>query len=335
MKKILFLAMAAAAMVSCSQNEEFENAGKQAEIKFQSLVKAGTKATVITTGTLENFTVNAYKTTGKMATDAALIGFMTNLAVTKDKTTNEWKYEGIYYWPTSDNLQFFATSTGQTLTKPEKGYPNFTYTVGEQSTQKDLIAASVLDASKTVNTKVEFTFQHLLTQVNFSIKGDLKDCVYKVTELELTGVKSTATYTFAEINVGDWGNPDTAVGTYKWTGTASVTPTTDALTETTDIVVTGKEGEALFMLLPQTLSGVKLNITYSATPKNNSEATFTGKKSIDLDQVWAKGQSVRYTLKLTSDATSIGFSVKEVNEFTPNDPNEITTPDKPVTPAGN
>lgn len=54
MKKILLVALAAVAMASCSENEEFENVSTTNQIKFGTVVKAGTKAEVITAGNLKN-----------------------------------------------------------------------------------------------------------------------------------------------------------------------------------------------------------------------------------------------------------------------------------------
>lgn len=44
MRKILLVALAAAAMVSCSENEEFENGSTANRIQFGTVVKTGTKA---------------------------------------------------------------------------------------------------------------------------------------------------------------------------------------------------------------------------------------------------------------------------------------------------
>ena len=46
MKKILLAVTAALAITSCSQNEEFENAGQKAEINFGSIVSNSTRATI-------------------------------------------------------------------------------------------------------------------------------------------------------------------------------------------------------------------------------------------------------------------------------------------------
>lgn len=72
MKKILFAALAALAITSCSQNEMdgIDNGQKgKAEIRFG--YTPVTRATVTTTNSLGNFTVNAYSSEGATySTDA-------------------------------------------------------------------------------------------------------------------------------------------------------------------------------------------------------------------------------------------------------------------------
>ena len=72
MKKILFAAVAALAITSCSQNEMdgIDNGQKgKAEIRFG--YTPVTRATVTTTNSLGNFTVNAYSSDGATySTDA-------------------------------------------------------------------------------------------------------------------------------------------------------------------------------------------------------------------------------------------------------------------------
>lgn len=72
MKKILLAAVAALAIVGCSQNEEIEKAGEKAEINFGTVVKAGTKAAITETDNFATFTVRAYKTEDKMVAAPAL-----------------------------------------------------------------------------------------------------------------------------------------------------------------------------------------------------------------------------------------------------------------------
>ena len=100
MRKILLVALAAAAMVSCSENEEFENGSTANRIQFGTVVKTGTKALVATTENFSAFTVSAYKTTDVMGPTVQLsTGFMDDVEVTKPSA--EWQYAGNYYWPIS------------------------------------------------------------------------------------------------------------------------------------------------------------------------------------------------------------------------------------------
>lgn len=105
MRKILLVALTAAAMVSCSENEGFENESTMNRIKFGTVVKTGTKTLVATTENFSKFTVSAYKTTDDMGGTVQLnTGFMDDIEV--DKSSGEWKYKGDYYWPVSGKLQF-------------------------------------------------------------------------------------------------------------------------------------------------------------------------------------------------------------------------------------
>lgn len=188
MRKILLVALTAAAMVSCSENEGFENENTVNRIKFGTVVKTGTKTLVATTENFSKFTVSAYKTTDEMGGTVQLnTGFMDDIEV--DKSSGEWKYEGDYYWPISGKLQFFATSPAQTLdVTTAAGYPKFEYTVKAVDSQEDLVAANVINQVKS-ESAISLPFQHLLTQVNFTIKGDVADFIYTVSKLVIKGAK--------------------------------------------------------------------------------------------------------------------------------------------------
>lgn len=148
MRKILLVALTAAAMVSCSENEGFENESTMNRIKFGTVVKTGTKTLVATTENFSKFTVSAYKTTDDMGGTVQLnTGFMDDIEV--DKSSGEWKYKGDYYWPVSGKLQFFATSPAQTLDiTTAAGYPKFEYAVKAVDSQEDLVAANVINQVK-------------------------------------------------------------------------------------------------------------------------------------------------------------------------------------------
>lgn len=312
MKKILFLAMVAAAMVSCSQNEEFENAGQKAEVKFGAIVKSSTRATIVKNAGFKEFTVYAFKTDAKMTTTPAptRTAFMDGVTVTKNAETSKWGYtDGPYYWPASGYVQFFSV-----VPAPADGiiagtgYPSFDYTVPVKDEQVDLLAANLVDKDKTAGD-LQLPFNHLLTQVNFSIKGE-NGFTYTLTELELTGVKDKGTFTFdGNATAGGWSAQDVSANpstVYKYTGSAKLE------SDGTNSTTLDKGDDALFMLLPQMIAqdAVIVKVTYSAqttaTPVQITADNVTKEVAIPAG-TWEKGKSVRYILNLTSDASQVTF----------------------------
>lgn len=326
MKKILFVALAAATMMSCTENEVIENAGNKAAIEFGTVVKNGTKALVTTTANFKTFTVNGYKTTDVMGPTVQLAkGFIDDLTL---NSTDGWKYTDTYYWPLTGNVQFFATSPKQALNITAAGYPTFDYTIKAEANQEDLVAANVIDKAKS-EIAVVLPFQHLLTQVNFSIKGADKDFTYTVSELVLKGVKDKSTFKFdGTSTVGVWSEPTASVAGLTYTHSASVVvaPTTASPDLTTPFETSGN---ALFMLMPQTLSGATLEITYTAAPTGKlDQLTFKGTKKVNLTGTWGMGKNIRYTLELSNDASPIAFGTPTVGDWSDEEAGTKPTPAK-------
>ena len=167
MKKILLVALVAAAMVSCSQNEEIDNAAQKAEIKIGAVVGVSTKASIVKNTGFKTFNVFAYKTTNKMASVGEFTEFMKDVVVTKN---TDWEYTGDpYYWPATGYVQFFSVVPNVTLTVENGVYPKFDYTVGAKDDQKDLVAANLIDKDKNAGA-IQLPFSHLLTQVISPLK---------------------------------------------------------------------------------------------------------------------------------------------------------------------
>lgn len=313
MKKILFVALAAATMMSCTENEVIENAGNKAAIEFGTVVKNGTRALVTTTANFKTFTVNGYKTTDVMGADVQLAkGFIDDLTL---NSTDGWTYTNTIYWPLSGNVQFFATSPKQPLDITAAGYPTFDYAIKAEASQEDLVAANVMNATKATG-KIQLPFQHLLTQVNFSIKGKTPGFTYTVTKLVIKGAQNAGTFKFDGTGtVGGWTTSADATADYTFTGKKIVAPVKDEATPSvTDFEETDN---ALFMLMPQTLSGVKLEITYTAAPTGKlDDYTYNDTKVLDLTGEWGMGKNIRYTLELSNDASPIEFDAPTVDVWT-------------------
>ena len=223
MKKILLAVTAALAITGCSQNEEFDNAGQNAEISFGTIVRNSTRADILTTDNMKTFTVSGYKTAANMAADTQLTAdFINGLKV--DKNGSNWEYGGdTFYWPYSGKVHFFGTSPAQTLNITSLGYPTFEYTVKNVAAQEDLVAANLINKDK-ASGALMLPFQHLLTQVNFSIKGDTPGFTYTVTKIVLMGMKDKATFKFnGENTVGTWEGVTASYAILKYEHTGSLT----------------------------------------------------------------------------------------------------------------
>lgn len=316
MKKILLAVTAALAITSCSQNEEFENAGQNAVINFESIVSNATRATEMKLQELKDqgFHVYAYNTgdavVGTGTLDKSIIE---NALVSWDSGTSKWT-SATYYWPSKGNIQFFAYSSSKLLTLTATDtdkYPTLVdYQIADAASgQEDLLTAKVTDQTKNASS-VNFTFSHVLTQIQFAIKSKNTDnLTYTVSEIKIEGVSNKGTYKYID---NTWTSLD---------GSATYTYPLDDVTANNVVqgTTTGKNiGTESLMLLPQTLTAGKILVSYSVTDKNGDEVYATGAtpKEVDLkDAVWGVGKSIRYTLSLTNDATTIGWDVTKIDEW--------------------
>lgn len=331
MKKILLMATAALAIAGCSQNEEFENVGQKAEINFGSIVGNSTRADITTDTNFENFSVNGYTTENEMIDGTAtLTSFFTGEEVNRDEVNRDkWTHTNAFYWP-NNYVHFFATSPAQSLTVTDNtGYPKFTYTVGKIDDQKDLLVANLMNKQKS-NDVVQLTFQHALTQVNFSIKGDTKGFDYKVSELIVKSVDGAGTFTYdGSDKVGGWESDKLAGGTYsvKYTQGTEIALTNVAEDLSTTTKFDNDASKSLFMLLPQTMvAASEVSITYIAAPTGKTGdqnlQTFKGTKKVALTGKWEAGKKIRYTLTLTSDAKPITIGAPTVSGWNSKDDTE-------------
>lgn len=317
MKKILLVALAAAAMVGCSQNEEIENAGQKAEIKFNTVVRNSTRATITGDADLQTsgFVVYAYNTgTEKMegAGTAKLpdAAFISNDVVTY--TSPNWAFTGgPYYWPLSGNIQFFAyasgddNASGYTATAGSDS-PTITYTVPEAaSAQKDFVVATLFDKTKTTAV-LPLTFNHALTQVNFSAKSDNTGFVYNVTSVKLVGISNSGTYNF---RTGKWVAKTETANIKDYVYLNGGVEVTGGETNATDLMPT----DGALMLIPQDMPTAddtkKIVLSYEVKKDDVSigevkdfEISLKGKNN------WAAGNKIRYILNLTDKGATVSLS---------------------------
>lgn len=206
MKKFLFLAIAAAAMTSCSQDETLEVAQKQAiqfgEIFVGKETRAIDPSHVATNidefnvwGTLtgkSNNKVNLY-----VGAKVTRNGAQNGQAFTCDKT-EYWTPEASYVFAAVANHKDVIATNGlpETIT--------FDYTTGDV----DLLYTKSLNNVTTdgssnptggVNDSkiVNFTFDHLLSKLQFKFINDAtsEKHIFKVKDIKIAGLPASGTYT--------------------------------------------------------------------------------------------------------------------------------------------
>lgn len=313
MKKILLAAVAALAIVGCTQNEEIEKAGEKAEVNFGTVVSKTTRAAVTDLDILKQtdvgFTVYAYNTgdkdMDKVTAAGELVSFMSNVKATFD---SQWNVTGgPYYWPLNAKVQFFAYANPGTGTLvynapvDSQVYPTVTYTVADVSSQTDFVVAKATNKTKD-DASVLLTFAHALTQVNFSVKG-ADQYTYKITSITLKGVANKGTYNFGAVD-DEWGDVSGTVNyLYSLKSDPSVTGT--------EAISIGAANAAL-MLMPQTMpteaDKTTIEVIYQVY-NGNTAITDAVTSSIDLKGTtgWTAGKKIRYTLKLTNQGASVSF----------------------------
>lgn len=316
MKKILFAAMAALAITSCSQNEidgiDNEKSAKNL-ISFNSIVKKGARAVVADLPKLktDGFNVYAYNT----GTDVAGTGALDKIIINKEKVsydsgTTSWGSENDHYWPETDNLQFYAfyapKSSSLVLDNTATNkYPEIKdYVINKAvAEQEDLLVAKVENATKTNSSgQVTFTFSHALTQINFSVKPKTfkAGLTYTVTSMSISDVVNKGTYNY---NTG-W-TPSTATNDKD---TYTIYSGTTNITENKAVALNAEP----FMLLPQTANAT-ITVNYTVTD-SKGQTLYTGTdKTVATQMAWVPNKNIRYTLELTDDITPLSFNVTDVN----------------------
>lgn len=321
-KTILLLAVATLSLTSCTEeifNEDSKTDSNQ--IGFQTIIgkNQSTKATELDLNGLKTsgFVVNAYSTNNSNTNvdgDTYYYNFAENLRVTWEN--DMWNYAGNLYWPSGSSLTFFAVGgddvTNWTAERPS--FPSFDYTISTNpEEQKDLVSS--IHANRGLGGEAELDFKHILTQINFEIKGQDADFNYNVKKIEIIRVNGMGKYTYNS-------------GKGSWTPINSGTEYTYFSNNTTPKVATGTNfttfatGTNALMLLPQNFEGPymqnqdpRILVTYNVTNSQGQiiENEKVANAPIPWESEWKIGTKINYKLTLPTSASRISFSAEVSN----------------------
>ena len=251
-----------------------------------------TRATPVEEDTFyESFGVLASAYTGSWSETSCLMDYMYNVEITKSSgwTTN-------YFWPGGGRkVRFFAYAPygGQGIVlsdKTQAGAPTITYTVPDEvADQQDLLVASPDETEGNTSAVVVLPFKHALTAVKFSCGDDISAGIVK--SIKFKGVYSAGTFDF---DTSAWSGQKTPAD-------FGQNPNKEA-DSTPDSAIT--EGEATFMMLPQTLpDGAQIEVVF-----NDGAADHTLTANIGGTK-WVQGTTITYRLSTTSINWDYTFEV--------------------------
>ena len=262
-KKLFFLAVAAVALASCSNDETIASqANNEAnEISFRTFVGGQTRSTDITQSTIQTSGFKVYATLNNSST------------VYFDETdftysNGFWTSANKYYWPSTGALDFYAYASNGSSTISHEGQTKaFTITPATAATnQSDFVFANTNNKSKGSSADnstfygkngVPLNFRHALSKVTIKMMNSNPNIKVIIKDVTIGNVKNKGTYTYSgsttntntdatnteNLKYGDWGWGD-ASNTY-YAQTATTTEYTSATAAT-----------ALptpYILVPQTL----------------------------------------------------------------------------------
>lgn len=213
MKKILVLALAAATMVGCSNDEliglnqetiGFDNAfvDNTTRLADPSIVSPNADGTV---NSITKHTLNVWGTTQGNGTGEGLVQIF---AATPVNYTSDWGYATEYnqYWIAGNTYNFAAlvNATPANVTLGADKLPSTVkFTTTDDATDLLYAKSATYTGLASSNPKVAFTFDHLLSKVHFSFKNTMTNNAtgnlyqYRVSNVQITNAHKTATCTIA------------------------------------------------------------------------------------------------------------------------------------------
>ncbi len=348
MKKVIFLAIAAAAaLTACSKSEVVDSTVMNQVIAFDNYVgkDAQTKAAIVTGDAITSVNVNAYlhpkTTTGGAKFES---NFMKNQSVAKSG-----EYSPAKYWPAVDQAVDFVAWVPEAKEKAVKNISveNATLTFKVPTTVTDqtdlLVANPVLDQNRAAeNTKVNLTFKHLLSRIGFEINATgVPSADDNTTKVEL--VEVTLNGKFASE-----GTVNMVAETPEVDGTSSDAAYTLGGANfgyTNNIITVGRSAntaDSYIMLIPKNNEPANITVKYTVTTLNGEgtedDVVITNNSVFSLQPetvsettpafAYQAGKAYKYIFNITMQAISF-----EVIEEPWGDETEVDiTPANPATP---
>lgn len=334
MKKVIFLAIAAAAaLTACSKSEVIDSKYGNDMIGFETYLgrDAQTKGAVADVATVQanDFGVFGFYTGIQDYDPATPANLMNDITVSYAAKTG-WTYYPVKYWTNAtDKYTFLAYSPANLeATQGTDVAPTFTYTV--PATLGDQIDVLYSNDNKNVtkSEKVNFTFKHALSRITVKANAEMYDKEGAiVTEEPADGYDNTFTITSLvldgpfnttgvfDLNAGTW-NLTAGTASYSFfTGSQALTGELHDFAGTDNYLMalptdfsamTGEGEEAAFA------KTATLTVTYTVTYAGSTSAENTATVAINTNFEQGKAYSINIKLMRDPD-NAITFDVVPVD----------------------
>lgn len=330
MKKLFFIvAIASAALVSCTKNELAPSATEQQEISFAApVVGVQTKAPVygaIGTSYHDEEAFRVWSIWSKTTIDAwEGKEYFSNVPATFDSELYGWTLSPKYYWPAEGYLSFVALSPSTVATadySEDYGFTISTWSQGDSETEiTDLMYSTptfsrskqnytIIDTEHNnakdddtdatyIYNGVDIQFKHALSYITFKVKTTSK---YETTYFKLNSITLSSVYTtgkFVQKDTDPWTeDTDASTASYIAYSNADGLPFDEA-----EVAATSPNGQEL-ILLPQALKKEQQQLTVKYHISTDGTNWIEQNQTVDLFvedgiEEWKMGKKYIYTLSI-------------------------------------
>lgn len=342
MKKTLFIIAALATLAACSKTEVVDMAPKTAISFGESFVDNATRSidATLNTSTLDAFKVYGSVTWKENPSDQGnTVNLYSGVEVKKGTpetgavSSGDWWYKGDYtqYWIEGNAYKFAAivNGTAAIFDKDANNVDNMPLTISYNAAdQKDLLYAEHSVDNYAANTGldvVKFTFNHLLSKVQFTFKNTMTSntatnmYTYRVSDIKITNAYMNGTYT---IDGSTWAVTTTGTNPRGEVAFGNITNADDS-SDSSDAIQVGAVSDGASatshysrLLIPNAYTDLKITYTLETLLNNkviDKDACAANPASITLEA----GHAYNFVLSKGNPGEPIKFELKEISDWNP------------------
>ena len=314
MKKIFVSMLAVAALASCNNEEAIDQVAPEA-IGFDNVFVDNATRTTDSSYSSTNLPASflVYGTTKGDEQNAPVVPIFDGVAVSKNG--NEYQYDAAHtqYWIAGNTYNFAAlvNANAQKVTKTDYMPSSVVYTADytiDGNTADLLYATASAIGLATQNPTVGFTFNHLLSNVKFTVTNTMTTNVagnlyeYVVTNIAINNAYTTGTCALADKT---WSDHDDATKVVNFGNVEAVGVVGASESASSDYAR---------LLIPATYGqNSELNVTFTLTTLLNGQSVNVENITLTPTVTFEAGKAYNFVVEKGAPGEEIKFTVTAVN----------------------